>query len=90
MKNTLTTFLLTLFLTTAFSQVDEQKAAQEKARMEKLNAAMKVEDEMGWNRKAGIGLDLGQLLNINPYVGSGSNRLGIGGAVNYKANYKKA
>lgn len=50
---------------------------------------MKATSSKSWTCNAGIGLDLGQLLNINPYVGSGSNRLGIGGALNYKANYKK-
>lgn len=53
-----------------------------------MQESMKMEVADGWNQKAGIGLDLGQLLNINPYVGSGSNRLGLGGAVNYKFQYK--
>jgi hypothetical protein len=89
MKYTLTFLLSILLISSAIGQVDQQKADQEKARMDQMNASMKMEDANGWSRKAGIGLDLGQLLNINPYVGSGSNRIGIGGAVNYKANYKK-
>lgn len=43
----------------------------------------------GWRRGAGLGLDMSQLLQINPKVGSGQNRVGFGGAVNYFAKYKK-
>ena len=32
----------------------------------------------GWTRGAGLGLDLGQLLLLNPRVGSGENRIGLG------------
>ncbi|MBK7360336.1 MAG: DUF3078 domain-containing protein [Saprospiraceae bacterium] len=77
-------------LMTSYAQIGEQNAEQEKKRMEKMQESMKMEVADGWNQKAGIGLDLGQLLNINPYVGSGSNRLGLGGAVNYKFQYKKS
>lgn len=44
----------------------------------------------GWRRGAGLGVDMSQLLQINPKVGAGQNRLGFGGAVNYFAKYKKA
>jgi hypothetical protein len=81
--------VIMLVFSSAFSQISEQNAEQEKKRMEQLNAAMKLEDKEGWSRRAGIGIDLGQLININPYVGAGSNRLGIGGAINYKADYKR-
>ncbi|MGB3801707.1 MAG: DUF3078 domain-containing protein [Lewinella sp.] len=43
----------------------------------------------GWRRGAGIGLDLTQLLQINPKQGAGQNRLGIGTAVNGFAKYKQ-
>lgn len=43
----------------------------------------------GWRLGAGLGLDMSQLLQINPKVGAGQNRLGLGGAVNYFAKYKK-
>ncbi len=72
-----------------YAQTSEQTAAQEKIRMDKLNAGVAVEEKDGWTRKGGIGLDLGQLLNINPYVGAGSDRLGIGGALSFKTLYKK-
>lgn len=83
-------FVFLLFLTAGHAQTGEQNAEQEKKRMEKMQESMKMEAADGWNQKAGIGLDLGQLLNINPYVGSGSNRLGLGGALNYKFQFKKS
>ncbi|MBK9729501.1 MAG: DUF3078 domain-containing protein [Saprospiraceae bacterium] len=83
-------FIFTVFfISTSVCQTSEQNAMQEKERLAKLEATMKAASSKFWTCNAGIGLDLGQLLNINPYVGSGSNRLGIGGALNYKANYKK-
>ena len=45
--------------------------------------------EDGWHTGGGLGLDLGQLLQINPKVGAGENRLGIGGAVSIFALLKK-
>ncbi len=42
-----------------------------------------------WKRGIGIGLDFSQLLQINPRVGAGENRLGLGGAVTFFANWKK-
>lgn len=71
------------------AQTSEQNAAQEKERLDKLSKQTSMDETTDrWNKKGGIGLDLGQLININPYVGSGSNRLGIGGAIQFKANYK--
>ncbi len=32
----------------------------------------------GWRRGAGLGADLGQLLQLNPRVGAGENRIGVG------------
>ena len=42
----------------------------------------------GWRIGAGVGLDLTQLLQINPKQGAGQNRLGIGSAINSFAKYK--
>ena len=42
----------------------------------------------GWRSGAGLGLDLTQLLQINPRQGAGQNRLGLGGAFNGFASYK--
>ena len=43
----------------------------------------------GWEFGAGIGLDLAQLLQINPRQGAGQNRLGFGGAVNFFGKYRQ-
>lgn len=43
----------------------------------------------GWTRGAGIGLDMAQLLQINPKVGAGQNRLGFGAAANYFAKFRR-
>lgn len=60
------------------------------ARLGDLNkAAQKDIKENGWLSGGGFGMDLGQLLQINPKVGAGENRLGFGGAVSYFAKYKK-
>ena len=44
----------------------------------------KVED--GWKKGAGIGLDLSQLVQVNPKQGAGQNSVGFGGAINFFAN----
>ena len=43
---------------------------------------------IGWDKGAGIGLDLTQILVINPQAGAGQNRFGIGGAIGMFANYR--
>ena len=52
--------------------------------------AQDAEEEIpdGWRKGAGIGLDLAQLLQINPKQGAGQNRLGLGTAVNGFGKYK--
>lgn len=47
-----------------------------------------VKDSL-WDINLGIGIDGAQLLQLNPRVGSGQNRLGFGGAINFGAKYKK-
>lgn len=78
-----------LFFGTLWSQTEENKAAQEAERKKKMDESMKMADGVGWSYKSAIGLDLGQLANINPYVGAGSNRLGIGGALAFSARLQK-
>ncbi|NOT37458.1 MAG: DUF3078 domain-containing protein [Saprospiraceae bacterium] len=81
---------LFLLLNLVIINAQDNSAAQEAERKKAMEAALKTEDNAsGWTTKGGIGLDLGQLANINPYIGGGSNRLGFGGAIAYKANYKK-
>lgn len=43
----------------------------------------------GWRIGAGIGLDINQLLQINPRQGAGQNRLGFGSAVNSFAKFRR-
>lgn len=60
------------------------------ARISGLKKAVDKEiKEDGWLTGGGLGLDMGQLLQINPKVGAGENRLGFGGAVSVFAKYKK-
>lgn len=71
----LTTFLL-VGLSAGFTVA--QDAAPEK----------KEEVPQGWQRTAGIGLDIAQLYQHNPKQGAGLNRLGFGGAATFLANYR--
>jgi len=45
--------------------------------------------ERNWEITLGIGTDISQLLQINPKVGAGENRFGIGWVVNATANKKR-
>ncbi|MBK6702123.1 MAG: DUF3078 domain-containing protein [Saprospiraceae bacterium] len=91
MKKLLVFLVLISWTCSLFGQTEAEKnrAAQEAERMKKMEASLKMDIKDGWTRKAAIGLDLGQLININPYVGAGSNRIGLGGAIGYTANLKK-
>ncbi len=51
--------------------------------------AQDEEPKEGWDTGLGIGLDLTQLLQINPRVGAGENKIALGGAVGIFANWKK-
>ncbi len=53
--------------------------------------AQKEKEEIpeGWRFGVGIGLDVSQLLNINPRQGAAQNRLGLEGAFNGFANLKR-
>ena len=57
---------------------------------ERLNAVQKASaldaDTSGWVQGGGLGLDIGQLAFLNPKLGSGENRFGLGGAISYFAN----
>ena len=72
---------LAIFSTTATAQiVDEKKMAALKTENAK--------DGDGWKTGGSIGLDLSQLMLINPKVGGGDNRIGGGGAIGLFANKK--
>lgn len=74
-------FFLSLIVTAFLITFSTQLMSQD-------NPAKKEQPE-GWSKGAGIGLDFSQLLQINPKQGAGQNRLGLGGAVNFFAKYKK-
>jgi hypothetical protein len=50
---------------------------------------MKSDSADGWHKIGGIGLDFSTLSLINPRSGSGDNRFGFGGLLNYNANLKQ-
>ncbi len=77
--------LFALLSTGTWINAQNDDAARAKALQEK----MKMEAKEGWQQLGALGFDLGQLMIINPYVGQGQDRLGVGGAIGYVANYKK-
>jgi len=57
-----------------------------------VSFAQDAEEEVipeGWRRGAGLGADLGQLLQFNPRIGGGENRLGVGGNLTAFASLKR-
>lgn len=90
MKKTLFSLLLLALSNLGFTQISEQSAAQEAERNKKMEATMAMETSEGWQKKGGVGFDIGQLINLNPYIGAGSNRIGLGGAIAITANYTKS
>lgn len=82
MRTNLLLFAAILFSLPAFAQPE----ANEDRLKEIAKAA--AADSLGWNYSAGIGLDLGGTSIINPRVGGGVGRLGLGGIITLMANYK--
>jgi hypothetical protein len=89
MKNRLLCILFLVSGMMATAQTDENRAAQEAERKKRMDESMKMEDGEGWKFRSAIGIDLGQLANINPYVGAGASRLGLGGALGLTAKYDR-
>jgi len=56
---------------------------------QKKEEGKKIKKDSIWDVGLGIGVDGAQLLQLNPRVGSGQNRVGFGGAINFSAKYKK-
>lgn len=81
MKN-LYLLLLIIFPGLLIAQLDND------ARMKAVQDATAKEAGDGWVYGAGIGLDLGSLILINPKAGAGDNRIGIGGALNGFAKHR--
>lgn len=77
----LLTFALLAFNTSSWAQADNAK------RLDAVKKAAAVDaDTTGWIQGGGLGLDIGQLAFLNPKLGSGENRFGLGGAISYFAN----
>jgi len=80
MKRMLFTVLGLLMIWTVNGQND--------GRVNEIREAMTKKDTTGWLTGAGLGFDFGQLLQINPTVGAGENRIALGGVGSLFANYK--
>ena len=79
------TFLPALFLLT-FAAAGAQEAGD--GRLKEISDMAK-KDTLGWTMGGGIGLDLAGMGLLNPKVGSGGNRLGLGGLGTLFANRKE-
>jgi hypothetical protein len=66
---------------TLFAQINQD-------RVKELDEAAGEGDSL-WTVGAGIGLDLSQLLLLNPRIGQGESRVGLGGVALLFADYKK-
>jgi len=62
--------------------------AQSEDRIKEIKKLSASSDSTDWLTGGGMGLDFGQLLQINPAVGAGENKLGLGGVIGFFANYK--
>ncbi|HPI08486.1 MAG TPA: DUF3078 domain-containing protein, partial [Saprospiraceae bacterium] len=56
-------------------------------RLKEINAMAK-KDTSGWMKGGGMGLDMAGMGFVNPKVGAGGNRFGLGGLATFFANYK--
>lgn len=81
-----TLLVLTLFSTLTLSLV-AQKVLDAKENVKELSP--KKEAKQGWTKIGGLGADFSWLNLINPRSGSGDNRVGFGGLLNYSANLVK-
>lgn len=74
---------LSLFAFAIQAQIDVNEGRAEKLR------ATEEKEEDGWSGGMGLGLDFFQLLQINPKVGAGEDRIQFGGLSTGFINYKK-
>jgi len=81
------TFTLLLWMSASAFYVQAQIGVSEDRAAELRTAEEKEED--GWSGGVGIGLDFFQLLQINPKVGAGEDRIQFGGLSTGFVNYKK-
>lgn len=79
--------ILFFVLMISYPAIAQQDNAQ---RLQDLKDATKIDaDTTGWIHGGGIGMDIGQLAFVNPKLGSGENRFGLGGAINYFAHLRE-
>ncbi len=75
---------LAIFSASANAQGLDQKD------LDKITGTKTKAEDMGWKTTGIMGLDLGQLALINPKVGAGDNRIGVGGSIALNAENKQA
>ena len=83
---TLHTLLLFIFCLSFASLLQAQEASD--ARLKEI-ADKAVKDTFGWTVGGGLGLDFAGMGLLNPKVGSGGNRIGLGGLGTLFANRKE-
>ena len=83
MRNTLSSLILLCTPFLLLAQADDKRLK------ELQEMAAKKTDTEGWVTGGAIGLDFAQLAMFNPRVGSGDNRIAVGGLGNMFANYKR-
>jgi Protein of unknown function (DUF3078) len=81
-----TSLIFTVFLSITLS-LTAQKVIDAKDNVKEL--APPKEAKQGWTKIGGLGADFSWLNLINPRSGSGDNRVGFGGLLNYSANLVK-
>ena len=81
-----TSLIFTVFLSITLS-LTAQKVIDAKDNVKEL--APPKEAKQGWTKIGGLGVDFSWLNLINPRSGSGDNRVGFGGLLNYSANLVK-
>jgi hypothetical protein len=77
--------LLFLCATCALTSLSAQEKALDTKDIKTMEK--KKDDKEGWTKIGGLGANFSWLSLINPRAGSGDNRIGFGGLLNYSANY---
>jgi hypothetical protein len=78
--------LLALLLSTFCFTLSAQDKALDTKDIKEMD---KKDAKEGWTKAGALGLDFSLLNLINPRAGSGDNRFGFGGLINYLANLKQ-
>lgn len=79
--------LFGLLLSCSMLSLSAQKVIDAKDAVKEMEKGKDAKE--GWTKTGGLGLNLNLLNLINPRVGAGNNQLGLGGIINYGANYIK-